>query len=119
LVRDVAYELLPRATRRERHRETALFLEQASGEFGEAGAALARHWRDAGGDARAVDYFVATAEVAEHGWAKERAAALYREALQLVPKDDAGRRKELTRRVALAETASFHVLDARLMGRGN
>jgi class 3 adenylate cyclase len=119
LVRDVAYELLPRATRRERHRETALFLEQASGEFGEAGAALARHWRDAGDDARAVDYFVATAEVAEHGWAKERAAALYREALQLVPKDDAGRRKELTRRVALAETASFHVLDARLMGRGN
>jgi class 3 adenylate cyclase len=119
LVRDVAYELLPRAARRERHRETALFLEQASGEFGEAGAALARHWRDAGDDARAVDYFVATAEVAEHGWAKERAAALYREALQLVPKDDAGRRKELTRRVALAETASFHVLDARLMGRGN
>jgi class 3 adenylate cyclase len=119
LVRDVAYELLPRAARRERHREAALFLEEVSGEFGEAGAALARHWRDAGSPARAIDYFLAAAEVAEHGWAKERAAALYREALQLVPEAEEDRRRELIRRLALAETASFHVLDARLMGRGN
>jgi class 3 adenylate cyclase len=119
LVRDVAYELLPRAARRERHREAALFLEEVSGEFGEAAAALARHWRDAGSPARAIDYFVAAAEVAEHGWAKERAAALYREALQLIPEAEEARRRELIRRLALAETASFHVLDARLMGRGN
>jgi predicted ATPase len=119
LVRDVAYELLPRAARRERHREAALFLEEVSGEFGEAAAALARHWRDAGSPARAIDYFVAAAEVAEHGWAKERAAALYREALQLIPEAEEDRRRELIRRLALAETASFHVLDARLMGRGN
>ena len=118
LVRDVAYELLPRAARHERHREAALFLEQASGEFGEAGAALARHWRDAGDHARAVHYFVAVAEAAEQGWAKERAAALYREALQLVAEDDGDRRRELTRRLALAETASYHVFDARSMGRG-
>jgi class 3 adenylate cyclase len=119
LVRDVAYELLPRAARRERHREAALFLEEVSGEFGEAAAALARHWRDAGSPARAIGYFVAAAEVAEHGWAKERAAALYREALQLIPEAEEDRRRELIRRLALAETASFHVLDARLMGRGN
>ena len=118
LVRDVAYELLPRARRQERHRETALFLEEVSGEFGEAGAALARHWRDAGNPAHAVDYFVRAAEIAEHGWAKERAASLYREALQLVPEDEADRRRELTRRIALAETAGYHVPDVRLLGRG-
>jgi len=117
LVRDVAYELLPRARRQERHREVALFLEEVSGEFGEAGAALARHWRDAGSPAQAVDYFVRAAEIAEQGWAKERAASLYREALQLVPEEDGDRRRELTRRLALAEVASTHVLDARILDR--
>ena len=116
LVRDVAYELLPRARRQERHREVARFLEHASGEYGEAGAALARHWRGAGDDARAVKYFVAAAEAAESGWAKERAAALYREALQLVSEDDDGQRSQLRRRVALAEAASYHVADVRLLG---
>jgi class 3 adenylate cyclase len=117
LVRDVAYELLPRARRQERHREVALFFEHASGEFGEVGAALARHWRDAGDEARAVDYFAEAAAAAEHGWAKQRAAELYREAYTLVPADDP-RRTELRRRLALAEQASLHVLDARLMGLG-
>jgi class 3 adenylate cyclase len=117
LVRDVAYELLPRARRQERHREVALFLEDSSGEFGEIGAALARHWRDAGDQERAVDYFAEAAAAAERGWAKQRAADLYREAYTLVPEDDA-RRTELRRRLALAEQASLHVLDARLMGLG-
>ena len=119
LVRDVAYDLLPRARRRDRHREAALFLEEVSGEFGEVGAALARHWRDAGDHSRAVDYFAAAAADAERGWAKEHAATLYREALVLVPESDAQHRKELTRRLAIAETARFHVPDARLSGRGN
>ena len=118
LVRDVAYELLPRVTRRERHREAALFFEEVGGESGEVVAALAHHWRDAGDAAKAVDYLVGAAEVAEHGWAKERAAALYREALSLVPDADGDRRRELTRRIALAETATYHVPDARLLGRG-
>ena len=119
LVPDVAYDLLPRARRRERHRDAALFLEQVSGEFGEAGSALARHWREAGDHPRALEYFVAAAADAERGWAKERAAALYREALKLVPEPDTERRRELTRRIALAEAASFHVPDARLLGRGS
>jgi predicted ATPase len=117
LVRDVAYELLPRARRQERHREVARFLEEASGEFGEAGAALARHWRDAGDEERAVDHFAEAAAAAEGGWAKQRAADLYREAYTLVPESDP-RRTELRRRLALAEQASLHVLDARLMGLG-
>jgi class 3 adenylate cyclase len=115
LVRDVAYELLPRAARRERHREAALFFEEAGGEFGEVGAALARHWRDAGNAPKAIEYLVTAAEGAEHGWAKERAAALYREALTLVPETDADRRRDLMLRVAVAETATYHVADARLL----
>jgi class 3 adenylate cyclase len=118
LVRDVAYDLLPRARRRERHREAALFLEEVSGEFGEVEAALGRHWRDAGDHSRAVDYFARAGADAERGWAKEHAAALYREALALVPESDAERRQEITRRLALAKAASIHVLDARLLGRG-
>jgi class 3 adenylate cyclase len=118
LVRDVAYELLPRAVRRDRHRAAATFFEEVGGDFGEVGAALGRHWREAGDSARAIDYFVGAAELAEHGWAKARAAALYREALQLVPEDESDRRRELTRRVALAEAATYHVADARLLGLG-
>jgi predicted ATPase len=116
LVRDVAYELLPRAARRERHQEAALFFEAVgSAESGEVGAALARHWRDAGNSEKAIDYLVSAAEGAEHGWAKERAALLYREALTLVPETDGSRRRDLTLRIAVAETATYHVADARLL----
>jgi class 3 adenylate cyclase len=116
LVRDVAYELLPRSVRQDRHREAALFFESVGGDGGEVGAALARHWRDAGEPEKAIQYLVTAAEGAEHGWAKERAAALYREALALVPEVDGDRRRQLTRRIALAETAKYHVPDARLLG---
>jgi class 3 adenylate cyclase/tetratricopeptide (TPR) repeat protein len=117
LVRDVAYELLPRAARQDRHREAARFFEEATGEFGEAETALARHWRDAGEPARALSYFVAAAEAAERGWAKQHAVELYREALRLVPENDEDRRRELTLRLALAEAASYHVQDARSLER--
>jgi class 3 adenylate cyclase len=118
LIRDAAYDLLPRARRRERHAQVARFFEEASSEVGEATAALARHWRDAGEAARAIDYFVAAGEQAERGWAKEQAVALYREALELVPDEDAGRRGEIRRKLAVARQAHFHVLDARLLGLG-
>jgi predicted ATPase len=119
LVRDAAYELLPRVVRQERHREAALFFEEVGGESGEVGAALGRHWRDAGDSEKALDYLVAVADGAEHGWAKARAAALYREALQLVSETDSHRRRELTRKIALAEATTYHVPDARLLGRGD
>jgi predicted ATPase len=118
LIRDAAYDLLPRARRRERHAQVARFFEEASSEIGEATAALARHWRDAGEAARAIDYFVAAGEQAERGWAKEQAVALYREALELVSDEDAGRRGVIRRKLAVARQAHFHVLDARLLGLG-
>jgi predicted ATPase len=115
LIRDVAYDLLPRARRRERHAEVARFLESATAEIGEAGAALARHWRDAGDSQRAFEYFFVAAEQAEQGWAKEHAVTLYREALELVA-EDAELRGRVMRRLAIAEQAVFHVRDAQILG---
>jgi class 3 adenylate cyclase len=113
LIRDVAYDLLPRADRARRHALAAEFFETSTGVSGEAIGALARHWRDAGDHTRAVEQLVRAAEQAERGWAKDHAALLYREALDLVPPDDTERKSMLRRRLALASTASFHVLDVR------
>ena len=113
LIRDVAYDLLPRADRARRHAAAAEFFETSTGASGEAIAALARHWREAGDHERAVGQLVRSAEQAERGWAKEHAVFLYREALQLVPPDDGEQRSMLRRRLALASTASFHLDDVR------
>src|SRR5579864_426857 len=116
LIRDVAYDLLPRAGRRERHEHFARFLEESTAEVGEAGAALARHWRDAGDTERALQYFVAAAEQAERGWAKDRAVTFYREALALVA--DADAKRAMQRRLAVAVQAYLHVDDAQMLGLG-
>src|SRR5438067_2037112 len=115
LIRDVAYDLLPRARKRERHAQVAEFLQEATSETGEAAAALARHWRDAGESERAIDHLLTAAEEAERGWAKDRAVAFYREALELLPEDDGDRRNNVKRRLAIAHTAAYHVRDARLL----
>ncbi len=117
LIREVAYELLPRARRQERHARAAEFIEQSTAELGEAGAATARHWRDSGDPERAIVYFVRAAEQAERGWAKDQAAILYREALDLVSQDDAEQVGTLRRRLALARAAAVHIPDARQLMR--
>jgi class 3 adenylate cyclase len=114
LIRDVAYELLPRADRRGRHARVAEFFEASTAEMGEAAAALARHWREAGEPERALGFFIRAAEQAEHGWAKDQAALLYREGLDLVPDGDE-RLADLRRRVALARAATVHIPDARVL----
>jgi class 3 adenylate cyclase len=113
LIRDVAYELLPRAGRRERHARVAEFFEHSTTELGEITTALARHWRDAGDQERALGYFIRAGEQAEHGWAKDQAAILYKEALDLVPEDDSETLGSLRRRLALARAATVHIPDAR------
>ena len=113
LIRDIAYELLPRADRARRHEVVAKFFERSIGSSNEATGALARHWRDAGDFGRAIAQLTRAAEQAERGWAKDHAALLYREALQLVPAEDTEQRSALRRRLALASTASFHVDDVR------
>ncbi len=113
LIRDVAYELLPRADRRARHAHVAEFFEETTAELGEAAATLARHWREAGDPERAFVYFVRAAEQAERGWAKDQAAIIYREALDLVPEDDGERLGDIRRRLGLARAAAVHIPDAR------
>jgi predicted ATPase len=118
LIRDVAYDLQPRARRRDGHRHTAEFLEQSTPEVGEAGAALARHWRGAGELEHAVTHFVAAAEEAERGWAKQLAVTLYKEALDMTPAEDVERFRFLRKRLAVAQSAFFHVEDAQLLFGG-
>jgi predicted ATPase len=117
LIRDVAYKLLPRADRRERHARVAEFFEESTSEVGEAATALARHWRDAGERERALGYFVRAGEQAEHGWAKDQAAILYKEAIDLLPEDNNEQLGDLRRRLALARAAAVHIPDARQLMR--
>ena len=116
LIRDVAYQRLPRAERRERHATVARFLEETTAESGAAPGALAHHWREAGDHERAAGYLVAAGDRAGMGWAKERAASLYREALELLPPDDP-RRRDIMRKLAVAVQAAFHVADAQQLRR--
>ena len=119
LIRDVAYDLQPRARRRDGHRHTAEFIEESTPEVGDAGAALARHWRGAGELEHAVQHFVAAAEEAERGWAKEYAVTLYKEALDMTPADDLERVRFLRKRLAVAQQAYIHMDDAQLLGLGS
>lgn len=116
LIREVAYELLPRAERARRHAIVAEFFGRNTGGSGEAIGAMARHWRAAGDHDRAVEQLVRAAEIAEAGWAKDHAAFLYREALQLVPDQDEEKRRTIRRRLAIASAASLHVPDVRRAG---
>jgi class 3 adenylate cyclase len=118
LIRDVAYDLQPRARRREGHRHIAEFIEASTPEVGEAGAALARHWRGAGELEHAAQHFVAAAEEAERGWAKEYAVTLYKEALDMTPAEDVERVRFLRRRLAVAQMALFHLGDVPVLGLG-
>ena len=78
----------------------------------DAGLPLARGRRHE----RAVPYFVTAADHASQGWAKERAFRLYSEAFALLPEGDE-RRRDLTRKRAVAYQALLHVQDAvRLAG---
>jgi class 3 adenylate cyclase len=119
LIRDVAYDLQPRARRRDGHRHVAEFIEQSTPEVGEAGAALARHWRGAGELERAVGHFVSAAEEAERGWAKQLAVTLYKEALDMTPADDLERVRFLRKRLAVAQQTFIHMDDAQLLGLGS
>jgi class 3 adenylate cyclase len=113
MIRDAAYATLPRATRKQLHASAAAFLEEATAGAAATATALAQHWREAGEPARAVGYLVVAGDQAGRGWAKDEAAKLYGEALELLPEDDGERRRELSRKRALALVASAHVEDAR------
>jgi class 3 adenylate cyclase len=108
LIRDVAYQGLPRAARRDRHAAVAGYLEETTGAGGQSAEAVAYHWREAGEDEKAVDSLVAAADQAGRGWAKEHALALYTQALELVA-DDA-RRRSIRLRQAVTAQAFQHLI---------
>jgi class 3 adenylate cyclase len=114
LIRDVAYASIPRTKRRERHAGVAAFLEEVHAAR-DSPTAIGRHWLEAGDRERAADYFVAAAEQASRGWAKEEAVALYREALALVREEDRERFRHLRLKLAVAEQMLFHLPDAERM----
>jgi predicted ATPase len=112
MIRDAAYATLPRATRKQLHASAAAFLEEATAGAAATATALAQHWREAGEPARAVGYLVIAGDQAGRGWAKDEAAKLYGEALELLPEEDADRRREISLKRAMALVASAHVEDA-------
>jgi class 3 adenylate cyclase len=115
LIRDIAYQRLTRPARRTRHELVARFLEESALETAAAGA-IAEHWRQAGDADRAVHYYIAAAEDAGRGWAKDHAVALYQEAMALLPDGHADRR-DVTFKLAVALQTAFHLPDAeRLRG---
>lgn len=110
LIREVAYSILPKAARRERHAEVARFLEEAAGDrLAEAASLLAHHWREAGDDEQTLRFLVMAAEHASRTWAKSEAVSLYTEALELVAEEDGDRRRSLLLRrgITLLESGKF------------
>jgi class 3 adenylate cyclase len=118
LIRDAAYETLPRKKRQQMHVDVAEFLEREVSLEGESAAALARHWRAANQPERAIDYLVAAADQAGRGWAKAQAFTLYGEALKCVPLERDDLIRTLKGRQAIAWQSLMHIPDARLLGRG-
>ena len=117
LIREVAYATSPRAIRKEGHAAVAEFLEAATSGAGATATALAAHWREAGDDERALEYLLKAADDAGRGWAKDEAADLYRDALELIPQDDVEQRNRVSRLRTLALVAASRVADARSLQR--
>ena len=89
LIREVAYGMVPKATRRVQHAAVAAWLEERLGErTSEMAALLAHHWQEGADARRAVDYLLVAADHASRAWAKVEAAELLTRALALL--DDAG-----------------------------
>jgi predicted ATPase len=108
LVREVAYETLPKAARRERHAVVARFIERSAGDPAPYAAVLAHHWREAGDAAHAADWLITAADQAGRSWAPREAIELCNQALALIPEDDAQRRRRARLRRAVAATAEVH-----------
>jgi len=117
LIRDTAYATLARPARRDRHAAVARFLEEKTHDGLAAASALAQHWLEGGDKGRAAEFLVVAGDQAGRGWAKGEAVEYYRQALAVLPEDDRERRRDITRRQAVALQALMHVADAELLGR--
>ncbi len=108
-IREVAYNTLARAERRERHAAVARFGEQRFGDRpGALAVVMAHHWQEAGDPDRAIEYVIAAAEQADQAWAKREAVSLYTAAIKLLPDSDP-RKRSLKLRRATANQAIAHI----------
>jgi len=115
LIREVAYSIIPRAARRERHAAVARHVEETiAGAPETLSNILAYHWREAGEPARAIPYLLAAAETARRGWAKGAVVDLYSRALELAEDEDLRRDIRLKRGLALVELADYERADVEL-----
>jgi predicted ATPase len=109
IIREVAYQILSKASRRKHHDAVARFIQSAPGaSTAETTLLLAHHWRHSDDPWRAVDYLLAAAEQAGRGWAKQEAVALYNQALELIPEGD-NRRPRVSLKRAVAFQAWLHM----------
>jgi class 3 adenylate cyclase/tetratricopeptide (TPR) repeat protein len=91
LIRDVAYEMLPRSERRSLHGKVVDWLEQAMRErVEEAFDLLAYHAVQADQQERALDYLVRAAERARRAAARQQEAALLAQAIDIAERLDQG-----------------------------
>jgi predicted ATPase len=125
LISHALYDALGTTRRRLLHRRVAEALEQlcshargerlvsefseAVGSAGGSAAILAYHWREAGDLDRTVHYLLMAAERAGRGGAEAEAVTLYNQTLELIPEDDAARRREVQLKRAIAYARFTHV----------
>jgi class 3 adenylate cyclase/tetratricopeptide (TPR) repeat protein len=103
LVRDAAYEMLPRATRRQLHAAVAAEIERIAADPNDVAWILAHHCREAGESERAVRFSLLAAERARDLMAVEETVDLYTQALELAGSDDERLAIRLERGVALVD----------------
>jgi class 3 adenylate cyclase/tetratricopeptide (TPR) repeat protein len=111
LTSDVAYQILPKRARPALHAAVAAHLETSSGDrIRDEAAVIARHWRLAGEEDRALPLLLLAADGASRTWAKERAIELYGDVLDILGDDgdrDATERALLGRAQALLASNEF------------
>src|SRR5919198_3537353 len=111
LTQEVAYQGIPKATRRAGHARVASYLEQAMGDRARDSASLlAHHWKEAGDKGKATGYLLTAAEIASRAWAKEQAVELYAEAIAMLEEGgdrNALQRTRLERAVAIVGGGAF------------
>lgn len=113
VIHDVAYDILPKVLRRERHETIARYIEGRVANVEVVAGILANHWQQAGDNDRAIDYLLQAAEVAGRGWEQIEAFELLKQALQLVPQGDKARKRSITLKLAVARQIWAHaILDA-------
>lgn len=111
LIRDVAYSILPKAARLERHAAVARYIEQRVGEnVPLIAGVLAHHWEEAGETETAADYLIEAADLALQGWEQEKAVELLKQARSLIAPDDISRKRDINLKLAVARTRRMHMV---------